>query len=113
MTIALRGQVYTFENALRTVPRMDTGAITYAYYQPGATQLTANDHGGICAIYPYGVDPSARSNGVRIENANDGVHCSCNAVGKASGAAASVGALCVAVLAWLRRRPGRAGRALG
>jgi hypothetical protein len=72
----------------------DTSAIMYAYYQPGAIGLTADDVQGICAAYPTPTESASKS--------------SCDAVGGAAGPAPAAGTLALAMLAYVRRRRGRA-----
>jgi hypothetical protein len=70
----------------------DPSAIMYAYYQPGAVALTADDVQGICDVYPT---PSPSKS-------------SCDAVAGAPGpAAAGMGTLSLAILAFARRRRAR------
>jgi hypothetical protein len=82
----------------------ETGAIMYAFYHPGAIQLTTDDLEGICTMYPHGVVPGSAEG-----SANAG-SCSCDAIGGASGLAAPAGAVSLALLAWRRRRARRASR---
>jgi hypothetical protein len=72
-----------------------TTSIMYAYYHPGAIELTPDDVDGICAAYPTGSGKSA-------------ANCSCDAIGARSGSAAAVAALSLAVASLTRlRRRGR------
>jgi len=66
----------------------DTHSIMYAYYKPGAIQLTADDVAGVCATYP-----SAHGGG-----------CSCSAASDRFGPWETVVAAALLVVALARRR---------
>ena len=76
----------------------DTGSIMYAYYQPGAVSLTADDVDAICTVYP----PASPKTG-----------CACTAGAAAPGSAAMMAGLAVAVLGGLRKRRRRRGLGRG
>ena len=84
----------------------DTSAIMYAYYQPGAIDLTADDVGGICAMYQHGTQADPMTTAC-IDGSGSVPYCSCKVVGRGSGVPASAATLGLAALAWLRRRAGR------
>ena len=70
----------------------DTSAIMYAYYKPGAVDLTADDVDAICTVYP----PESPKG------------CACTAAGAGPGTAAIAVGLSLAGLGLLRRRRRRA-----
>lgn len=72
-----------------------TTPIMYAYYKPGAIELTSDDEQGLCTIYP----PASQSGGGGEDPSGQ---CACHAVGSGSGGPGGVAAALVA-LAVLRR----------
>jgi hypothetical protein len=64
----------------------DTTSLMYAFYQPGAVELTADDLSGICTIYP----PSKPSNG------------GCSATSAPTSSGSALGAAFVAICACCR-----------
>jgi hypothetical protein len=51
----------------------DTNAIMYAYYQPGAIQLTSDDVDAICTVYPPPSSSQKGGNGCTTASAMPGL----------------------------------------
>jgi hypothetical protein len=77
----------------------DTNAVMYAYYQPGAIQLTPDDVAAICSVYPPSPPPKAG--------------CGCDTPGGPFGLAGSCAGLSLVAAVIGRRRARRASSVCG